>query len=557
MSSPGGLARSSWPRKIRLVSGCVLFAYVLGHLCNLALGLHSLAVMDAARPFFMAPWVNPVGLFVLYGAVLVHMTFGLEALFRRRTLRMTGYDGVQLLMALALPPLIVIHILGTRGAATLVDYEPSYAMIMLFYWKWFPVNGLRQVLVVMTAWIHGCMGIYYWMRLQPWWPSWRGFLYPLAFVVPVVSLLGFVEAGKEVIDLSTDPRWMALRTAQTANIDKATVAWIASMQTRFLTVYAGVVLAVLAARAWKIHRHGRADLVQVNYAHGPVARAERGLSLLEISRANDIAHASLCGGRGRCGTCRVRIEAGAVHLPEPAALETETLTRIKAAPDVRLACQAVPRSSPITVERLVPVDVEPMEAISASRYGRRAELVVMGARARGLSSLTRDREPQDAFFVLNRYLSVIRTRIESAGGTVERIDADGVRAVFGIDEPQAGAARRALELARTLRSSELRDETGLDLDVWIHLGEVLVGELGLGEEKQLGFMGEGLAEADRLGRLVGNHDGVLAVSEALATKCDLGPDEYEVVELDSTGPQNTPLRVWFIDQTHGAAAAPA
>lgn len=555
MNNSGPVGRTSWSRKVRLVSGCVIFAYVLGHLCNLAVGLHSLDAMDAARPFFMAPWVNPVGLFVLYGSVLVHMAFGLEALYRRRTLRMTGFDSVQLLMALLLPPLIVLHILGTRGAATLVDYEPSYAMVMLFYWKWFPVNGLRQVLVVVTAWVHGCMGLYYWMRLQPWWSVWQGFLYPLAFAVPVLALLGFVEAGKEVVELSNNAEWMALRNAQVANIDKATAAWIASTQTKFLTFYTAVVLAVLAARAWKIKRNARTGFIQVNYVQGPVAQAKRGLSLLEISRANDIPHASLCGGRGRCGTCRVSIEAGSVYLSEPNAIEIETLTRIEAGPGIRLACQVVPENSPLTIDRLVPVDVDPVEAASANRYGRRAELVVLGVRVRGLATLTEKLAPQDAFFVLNRYLGEVQARITSGGGNVERIDTDGLRAVFGIDEPIGAAAHRALTLARALRSGELENESGLDVDVWIDLAEVLIGELEFDEQKRLGLIGAGLVQADRVGQLIQTRGGALAVSEALARKCGLDPAQFETVALETESPQDEPFQVLLLDGVHESSAA--
>ena len=42
-----------------------------------------------------------------------------------------------------------------------------------------------------------------------------------------------------------------------------------------------------------------------------------GMSVLEALRAARVAHASVCGGRGRCSTCRIRIDAGAEHLPPP------------------------------------------------------------------------------------------------------------------------------------------------------------------------------------------------------------------------------------------------
>lgn len=66
--------RSSLIRKIRLVSGLIIFAYVSGHLLNLALGLWSLKAMDAARPMFLAPWQNPIGMILLYGSRVCEKT---------------------------------------------------------------------------------------------------------------------------------------------------------------------------------------------------------------------------------------------------------------------------------------------------------------------------------------------------------------------------------------------------------------------------------------------------------------------------------------------------
>jgi ferredoxin len=72
------------------------------------------------------------------------------------------------------------------------------------------------------------------------------------------------------------------------------------------------------------------------------------MTLLEMSRSAGVAHASLCGGRGRCSTCRVRIEKGLASLPPPAGVEAATLGAIDAPPNVRLACQIHP-SSALTV----------------------------------------------------------------------------------------------------------------------------------------------------------------------------------------------------------------
>lgn len=340
-------------RRIRLLTGLVLLVYVTSHLANLSLGLWSLETMDRARPIFMAAWQNPFGLALLYGSLLGHMLLGLVALYYRRTLRMSPFDAMQLIMAILLPPLLVLHVLGTRGVYQMVDFEPSYAWLMVIYWKWQPWSGLRQVLVLVVAWVHGCMGLYYWAHFQPWWPRVSALAYPLILIVPVLALLGFVEGGKQALVLADDELWMDTLLSGAAVIDEAAVAAVYHFQNVFLISYAALVAAVFGLRQWRVATHSNEFTLRVSYLNGPTLETSSGISLLEVSRLEGVPHTSMCGGKGRCGTCRVRILEGGHFLPKPSALEAATLAEVDADADVRLACQTVPAGSPLTVSRLV------------------------------------------------------------------------------------------------------------------------------------------------------------------------------------------------------------
>ena len=349
-------------RRLRLVSGVVLFAYVVGHLANLSLGLVSLQTMEAARPAFMWLWQNPVGLALLYGSMVLHMVLGLLALYQRGTLRMSSSDSLQLVLALALPPLMILHLLGTRAASTIAEFQPTYPWLMLIYWKWVPASGLRQVLVVMAAWIHGCMGMYYWMHVQGWWPRWRGLLYPFAFLVPVAALLGFVEAGKETLALAEDESFMGSVFASVGELSEQTIATLVQTENRLIAMYMTILALVLVARAVRLRVGSGARTVQITYLDGPTVTAPVGLSLLEISHSQDVSHISMCGGKARCGTCRVRVVEGGEHLSSANPLEANTLGKMQAGSDVRLACQAIPQvlrpGAALVIERLVPLDAE-------------------------------------------------------------------------------------------------------------------------------------------------------------------------------------------------------
>ena len=109
----------------------------------------------------------------------------------------------------------------------------------------------------------------------------------------------------------------------------------------------------IAALAWRMLSTRNAR-VSVAYDEGLRAQGRRGLSVLELSLLNDVPHAHVCSGRGRCGTCRVRVEAGAVQLSPVEELERNTLERVGAARDDRLACQARVLGAGVVVTRLLP-----------------------------------------------------------------------------------------------------------------------------------------------------------------------------------------------------------
>jgi adenylate cyclase len=345
---------------IRLIGGMVLMLFVTCHLSNLALGLASLDLLEAWRPRVLAPWQSYPGLVLLYGALASHLALGLVALAKRRSAAsFRATDAAQLALGLLIPPLLVLHVLATRGIVALGGAHATYGLMLVIYWKLVPFYGLKQVLVVVIAWIHGCLGLYGWLRLRPWWPSIAGFLYPVAFALPILALLGFVEAGKQAMARydGGDPLWA--KTIETMAIKMGEIGTpLGAWETGFLIVYGAALAVALGGFAARVigRRHQRA---QVSYVDGPSITAARGLSILEISRQSDIPHASACSGRGRCGTCRIRVVSGLELLSPVEARETKTLHMIGATgPDIRLACQAILTGGRVTVERLVPAEAE-------------------------------------------------------------------------------------------------------------------------------------------------------------------------------------------------------
>ena len=117
---------------------------------------------------------------------------------------MPWWEALQLTLGLLIPPLIAIHVIGTRVAQSLLGFDIDYPWVL--YVQWSGVRYLiQQPLLVLVVWTHMAIGLHYWLRLKGWYPRVLPLLYALAVVLPVLALLGFARAGTEVLDLASDP----------------------------------------------------------------------------------------------------------------------------------------------------------------------------------------------------------------------------------------------------------------------------------------------------------------------------------------------------------------
>jgi adenylate cyclase len=359
---------SSLLRSLRLMSGLVLLVFVAMHLANLALGLRSIEAMEETRRIMMAPWRSLAGTVVLASSSLLHGALGLYAIASRRSLAMSRTDWVQLLLGLVTTPLLLNHIVLVEIFKFLdAQFTPYYGLLLCIFWKFVPANALLQVLAIVCVWVHASIGLYSWLVLKPIWRRIGPVLVPLLFAVPILALLGFVQGGKEVMTrLEHDAVWQAQITANFAPILEAKQQ-METIRDEIFLVYlalAVIALAIFLYRALRI----RSQPVAVAYDGGLIGQGRRGLSILEVSRLNNIPHAHVCSGRGRCGTCVIQVSGDEAALTPIGEEERHTLRRIHASEGQRLACQARlrggPQDIPLAVVRLMPAYAD----ASASRH---------------------------------------------------------------------------------------------------------------------------------------------------------------------------------------------
>lgn len=496
-------------RRLRLFSGLVLFSYVALHLVGPVLGNVSLALMERTRPLMQWPWETLPGQILLYGAATIHLALAFYALYRRRRFRdIRPGEVVQLVFGFAIPPLLVLHLVSTRIAAEFFALDPTYPWIMAIYFKFDIVSGFRQLGVLIAAWVHGCLGIYFWLRLKPWWEHWRIPLFAVSLVWPTMALLGFFSAGQEAALLAENRAWVEATLRDVGRLGPDLIGMLKMTELGIAAAMLIMLAAIPPLRLLRRTIERRAGLVCIRYDNGIEAEIHQGTTILEASREKGIPHASVCGGKGRCSTCRVRVRGGAEFLPEPSEAERKVLRRIRAAEDVRLACQCIPRCGTIDITPLLPPTAGPKDGHDRPEYlqGREVEIAILFADLRGFTQMSEERLPYDTVFLLNRYFDSMGRAIEDAGGHLDKFIGDGVMALFGIEKGPREGARDAIRAAQKMseRLAALNEglkndlQNPLRIGIGIHAGPVIVGEMGFGRATQLTAIGDTVNTASRL-----------------------------------------------------------
>jgi adenylate cyclase len=499
MISPITLAR------LRSSSGIIIGLYVTMHLSNHALGLISLEAQETARPWVMMLWHSPPGQVVLYGSLATHAFCGLAALARRRQYRMPAWEVTQIVIGLAIPYLLLVHIVNTRGTRILTGIDINYPYEIANLWV-DPWTRFRQILLVLLVWGHFTVGLHFWLRIR----SWYRRAFPailLAYVlIPTAALLGFAEVGMTTTaHARSDPAWFKRMKTMGVPADPKRAAtrtqlkeWVGYSWLALV----GIVLCAAQIRNWR-QRHQR---FTVTYPGNFMADAAIGLSVLEVSRRARRPHVSVCGGRARCTTCRIRIDETAEELPSPNDLEAQALERIGAPAGVRLACQLRPQND-VTVYPLLHPDLSTRShPLRSKEFGEELRVTILFIDLRGSTRLAEARLPYDVVFVLNHYFAEMATAVEATGGHYSNFTGDGLMALFGLEEDDDHGARAALSCA--LRMLERLDDLNrqlaselaepLRIGIGIHTGDAIIGQMGPPKTPILTALGDAVNTAARL-----------------------------------------------------------
>jgi adenylate cyclase len=256
-----------------------------------------------------------------------------------------------------------------------------------------------------------------------------------------------------------------------------------------------------------------------------------------------VPHLSVCGGKARCSTCRVRVLSGAEGLAAPTESEMQLLRRIGAEPDVRLACQIRPTTA-LSVTRLL----DPEMAGPALRDGLEAAGVIRIAAVlfidiRGFTRLSEAKLAFDVVYILNTFFTEAGRSVEACGGRVDKYIGDGLMALFEHVDGLGPATRNALSavaaidaaLAKVNQRLTAEIEAPIQVAMGLHGGALVSGRVGYGEAGRPTVIGRVVNIASRLESLAKSRGVELALSLACAQAAGLDAAALTVEAADLRG----------------------
>jgi adenylate cyclase len=519
-----GLSPPVLRSKIRLFSALIMLAFVVCHLTAHALLLVSIERAQAALILLMDPWRTEVGTTILAAALLAHYLNALWSIYVRRYLRLTRWEWWQLGLGLCIPLLLVLHVVSTRAAEELLHVNSDYASVLISQWLLSPWLAVLQAAALLTVWTHACIGIHFWLRTKPWYARWQPLIVGLGLLLPTLALSGFVAAGNQVLRDATNPDYVRLSLAA-ANLTDHNRQEIGRIALTTAVVYLAVTslpFAGRAARGW-ISRRRRA--LVLSHSSGRTARIVPGATVLETLRANHIPHASVCGGRARCTTCRILVTKGLEDLPEPSGLEAKALARIGAMAGIRLACQICPTAN-ISVVPLLAADARALDGMArGGLLGSERLITVLFVDLRGSTTLGEARLPYDLLFILNQFYDEMIKALRATNGHYSQFTGDGLMALYGLNakDPAEGAVdclRGAREMLTRIDqlNGRLRGDLSqpLRIGIGIHFSEAIVGGMGPPGSQIITAIGDTVNTCARLESLTKEYDCAVIVSRRAA-----------------------------------------
>ena len=525
--------------KLKLWTGMFLMFYCVTHYLNHSIGIFGLDAVEYIRNIFLFFWRNPFMNFFLPSVAVIHIYLSLSRVIRLASFRgFKRHEWFQLIAGILTVPALALHVSGTKIAHVFYGINDTYTFLSSSIADYTDIVIFN--LLMLLVWMHGYIGVKYWMKVNSKYQSYLNQMGMFFFLLPILSFVGVISMFRESnLNLLIDPKYKEKvfnsSNPENADLDKLTEDTIMY----FVIPYLFLIIILFTGRFifFKIKR--RNNSIQISYPEGIISKIFPGMSILEASIDAGIPHAHVCGGRGRCSTCRIRVDKGLDQLEPPRQKEKRVLRGIGAPENVRLACQAFPKID-LNVSPLLAHDANYKENASEQKYihGSDREICIMFTDLRAFTKMSEKKLPYDVVFILNQYFKLMGEIIENHGGYLDKFIGDGTMALFGIEEGPKEGSRNAI-MAASQMNVELKKLNErlihdlpfpLKMGIGIHSGDVIFGKMGYKHAKNLTAVGDAVNTASRLESLTKEFKCQLIISKYTY---ELSDYQFNTIEEDS------------------------
>ena len=551
-------------RQLRIYTGSLLFFYALTHLLNHSVNVISIEVADFVREnYFHLIWKNPVAYFLLYASLAIHIVLGFYSILTKKSFKITGREWIQILFPV-LALLVLLQHIGGGFLLTRFEVDIKYSLLYALLSSdpnELVAGAVLFSLMVIFIWVHGVIGIHGLLKFN--FKSYQKYIFGFKFVywfVPIGAVLGFIAGLRETSVLATIENLKGNENfimSFFGAIPQEAFAYLAPVEPLVMNNYPVFVLAVLVICILNVVRARYFGRVKISYPGGNEFSVPRGTTILEASRLAGIPHVSVCGGKGRCTTCRVKVVSGIEDVSEPNAHEARVIERLGLDADVRLACQLKPSKNLSVIPLINPETKEIKTRTAAGLSGKEKETVVVFIDLREFTKLSEKKLPYDVVYILNKYYSVCGEIIENNKGRLDKFIGDGIMAIFDGSENSSENCKNSIKAAQLISNAikDLNTEMKSDFSeelrfgIGIHVGNTIVGMMGYGETVTETVVGDNVNIASRLEELNKKYGSELVVSKDVLDAAKINTKQFSNEKIKIRG-RKEELEIFSLDYAY-------
>lgn len=199
--------------------------------------------------------------------------------------------------------------------------------------------------------------------------------------------------------------------------------------------------------------------------------------------------------------------------------------------------------SPAVVERLIDGSAD------LALGGKRQEISVMFADLRGFTGFSENEAPERLIEVLNQYLALAVQAILAQDGTLDKFMGDAVMAFFNAPLPQPDHVMRAIRAALAMRQAitdyngRQADHLPLGFGIGIHVGQVVIGNVGTAHQMNYTAIGDPVNLAKRLEEWSGAGEIILSQAAYEAAQAEIVVEDLGWVRVRG---RSTPEHIYAL-----------